>query len=595
MPPYVTDISHPALVKWKRERQEYEDAIEARCAATGEDKSKALRSVKNSFNRNLLNTLCKFEWGTTIEDVTEDRIRSELDNIIRNVMNDDIVDVDALFDQRLKMDLREADVKARVINYFMLCDDIILQHGLSSMFSTPNGIKEKCKFLKQYLEPVALRDAVDTHHRLVDSSSKTDEQALYQLVKDKALEQEKVFRLLAKRKQHPGEGSGKSRRESNKGQRSGVNQGKNARVVRNDTGEHRNVVSTPKAEQKSATNIKSKPRTGCFHCGKDHWLSQCPDLDEAAKEALLSERKAKKGSESNMSKRYRSKRLEQTSAVTNDDEDELLVGKALLSELGIDIEQQLEYLASRGTDEDDPFEEPDGMPPCRPSVGDVVMNVVDALVQDAIDRGVVDDYIASRLYEVYSPSKSAFLEKFNKRLIELGWVYENLTEPIAGVMPSLEVALEHCKGKMFYAMFDFLKGFWQLPLAKCSQEFLSYMTDKGIFTPTRVPQGSTDAALHFQSTVEMVLGDLVNKCVIVWIDDLLVFANTQEELVGAIDVVLTKLDEHGLILNPKKSTVFLKEVRWCGRIINQHGVGHDPERIQALREMPSPTTAAELQ
>ncbi|POM79585.1 Hypothetical protein PHPALM_2702, partial [Phytophthora palmivora] len=466
MPPYVTDISHPALVKWKRERQEYEDAIEARCAATGEDKSKGIREVGN---------LCRI-W--TIEDVTEDRIRSELDNIIRNVMNDDIVDVDALFDQRLKMDLREADVKARVINYFMLCDDIILQHGLSSMFSTPNGIKEKCKFLKQYLEPVALRDAVDTHHRLVDSSSKTDEQALYQLVKDKALEQEKVFRLLAKRKQHPGEGSGKSRRESNKGQRSGVNQGKNARVVRNDTGEHRNVVSTPKAEQKSATNIKSKPRTGCFHCGKDHWLSQCPDLDEAAKEALLSERKAKKGSESNTSKRYRSKRLEQTSAVTNDgqmtivlngkielpycadsgsdwnvisrkhvqqlqgqdstvkpvkldsavesravggslltsthavdirltlntaagpvrcqdpkrclivesDEDEVLVGKALLSELGIDIEQQLEYLASRGTDEDDPFEEPDGMPPCRPSVGDVVMNVVDALVQDAIDR-----------------------------------------------------------------------------------------------------------------------------------------------------------------------------------------------------------------
>ncbi|POM81598.1 LOW QUALITY PROTEIN: Hypothetical protein PHPALM_413 [Phytophthora palmivora] len=94
VPPYIADISHPVLVK---EHQEYEDAIEARCAATGEDKSKALRSVKNSFNRNLLNTLCKFEWGTTIEDATEDHIRSELDSIIRNVMNDDIVDVGALF------------------------------------------------------------------------------------------------------------------------------------------------------------------------------------------------------------------------------------------------------------------------------------------------------------------------------------------------------------------------------------------------------------------------------------------------------------------------------------------------------------------
>ncbi|ETN02809.1 hypothetical protein PPTG_15774 [Phytophthora nicotianae INRA-310] len=79
-------------------------------------------------------------------------------------MNDDIIDIDALFDQELKMNLREADVKARVINYFMLCDDIILQHELNSTFSTSNGIKKKCKFLKQYLEPAALRDAIDTHH-----------------------------------------------------------------------------------------------------------------------------------------------------------------------------------------------------------------------------------------------------------------------------------------------------------------------------------------------------------------------------------------------------------------------------------------------
>ncbi|POM71698.1 Hypothetical protein PHPALM_11701 [Phytophthora palmivora] len=200
-----------------------------------------------------------FEWGTAIEEVTEDRIRSELINIIRIVMNDVIADVNALFDQGLKVDLRETDVNGRVINYFILCDVIILQNGLSSMFSTPNGIKEKCKFLKQYLEPGALRDAVDTHRRLVDSSSKTDEQALYQLVKDKVLEQEKVFRLLAKRKQHPGEGSGKSLRESNRGQRTGANQGKTARVVRNDTGKHRNVV---------------------------HWLSQCPDLDEASIEHI---------------------------------------------------------------------------------------------------------------------------------------------------------------------------------------------------------------------------------------------------------------------------------------------------------------------
>eukprot|EP00644_Phytophthora_capsici_P000507 jgi/Phyca11/100340/e_gw1.4.303.1 len=86
--------------------------------------------------------------------------------------------------------------------------------------------------------------------------------------------------------------------------------------------------------------------------------------------------------------------------IVESDEDEMLVGKTLLSELGIDIEQQLEYLASRGADDDDSFDEPDGMPPCKSSVGDVVTNVVDALVQDAIDRGTIDDYITSRPYDV---------------------------------------------------------------------------------------------------------------------------------------------------------------------------------------------------
>eukprot|EP00644_Phytophthora_capsici_P015376 jgi/Phyca11/113645/e_gw1.24.580.1 len=181
--PYVNDISHPALVKWKRERQEYEDAIEARCATTGEDKSKALRSVKNSFNRQLLKTLCKFEWGTTVEVITEDRIVSELDKVIGNVMNDVILDIDSIFDTRLKMDLDQRDVKARVLNYFMLCDEIILENGLASTFATATGIKEKCRVLKKHLAPAALRDAVDSHLRLVDTTSKSDENALYALGK----------------------------------------------------------------------------------------------------------------------------------------------------------------------------------------------------------------------------------------------------------------------------------------------------------------------------------------------------------------------------------------------------------------------------
>ncbi|OWY90791.1 Retrotransposon protein, Ty3-gypsy subclass, partial [Phytophthora megakarya] len=135
----------------------------------------------------------------------------------------------------------------------------------------------------------------------------------------------------------------------------------------------------------------------------------------------------------------------------------------------------------------------------------------------------------------------------------------------------------------------------QLPLAKASQAILSYTTDRGIFTPTRVPQGCTDEALHFQSTVEELLKDCLHDCLLVWIDDLLAFADSTAELLDVIEAILTKLDEYGFKLNPKKCRFFLTEFRWCGRIISERGIGHDPARIEALQRIPEPTTAAELQ
>lgn len=227
---------------------------------------------------------------------------------------------------------------------------------------------------------------------------------------------------------------------------------------------------------------------------------------------------------------------------------------------------------------------------------------------------------------IYSLEKSRFFEAFNKELVALGWIYENaqsrwacpampvrkphsdefrqtsdyrpvneMTDSIVGVMPNLNADFEHCKGNKYYALFDFLKGFWQLPLAKRSQEVMSYMIDKKIYTSTRVPQGSTDAALHFQATVEKVLAELLHKNLLVWIDDLLVFEDTEDELVEVMIRMFGLLDQHELKLNPKKCEIYLTEVKWCGRIISAAGIGHDPERIEALQKIPYPSTAVELQ
>ncbi|POM74373.1 Putative retroelement [Phytophthora palmivora] len=226
----------------------------------------------------------------------------------------------------------------------------------------------------------------------------------------------------------------------------------------------------------------------------------------------------------------------------------------------------------------------------------------------------------------YAPEYQAFLESFNDKLVSLGWVYENpsrrracaallvrksggsdfrqtvdykpsnsQTEPIAGIMPNLHVDLEKVRGSRHFGLFDFIKGYWQLPLAKECQELLSYLTHRKIYTPRRVPQGSADAALYFQSTIERCYQALLYTHVLIWIDDLLLYAADIDTHLDKLQELLELTAKFGFKLSVVKSCVYKQEVKWCGKVINGEGVTHDSGRIEALQNMPYPTNAGELQ
>ncbi|KAJ8571900.1 hypothetical protein ON010_g4930 [Phytophthora cinnamomi] len=207
----------------------------------------------------------------------------------------------------------------------------------------------------------------------------------------------------------------------------------------------------------------------------------------------------------------------------------------------------------------------------------------------------------------YPPELQRFLEDFNDTLVSLGWVYENpearwacpslpvkkagstneyrqttdykpmnvQVEPIVGTMPNLDVDLER--------------------VAVASQEILSYMTHRKNYTPRRVPQGCSDAALHFQATMERCFASLLYKHLLVWIDDLLLYAKTVDEYLDKLEELFTLVDNFGFKLSATKSCVYKKQVKWCGKLIDGDGVRHDPARIEALGSLPHPSTAGQLQ
>eukprot|EP00644_Phytophthora_capsici_P019711 jgi/Phyca11/133830/e_gw1.799.4.1 len=121
------------------------------------------------------------------------------------------------------------------------------------------------------------------------------------------------------------------------------------------------------------------------------------------------------------------------------------------------------------------------------------------------------------------------------------------------------------------------------------------MTHRKIYTPRRVPQGWSDAALYFQATMERCFASLLYDHLLVRIDDLLLYAKTLDEYLDKLAELFSLVNEFGFKRSATKSSVFKKQVKLCGKLVDGSGVRHDPERIGALRAFPYPSTAGELQ
>jgi len=120
-------------------------------------------------------------------------------------------------------------------------------------------------------------------------------------------------------------------------------------------------------------------------------------------------------------------------------------------------------------------------------------------------------------------------------------------------------------------------------LAEESQEVYSFLTELGVFTRTRLIQESTDSGHAFQAWMIQVFEDMLYICVLIWIDDVLVYTRSFEDLLQAQRQIQSSKDRplvHGDHL--------------CGRKISVAGITFDPEMIESLLSLPEPENAANL-
>lgn len=195
---------------------------------------------------------------------------------------------------------------------------------------------------------------------------------------------------------------------------------------------------------------------------------------------------------------------------------------------------------------------------CRPSLSSVASPVVAARKPDGSLRLCID------------------YQKLNK------W-----TVPMSHPLPRVADRLKSLQGKKIFAKMDLRWGFHQLAVREDSKHLTAFCTKKGLYEFNRLPFGLKNASSFFQAKVEEILIGIAGT-VLVFIDDLVVAADTEEEFLRTLEEVLQRLSNAGVVLKASKCTFGADKVEYLGYVVDALGIRLTDKRIQAVSEYPVP-------
>jgi len=139
--------------------------------------------------------------------------------------------------------------------------------------------------------------------------------------------------------------------------------------------------------------------------------------------------------------------------------------------------------------------------------------------------------------------------------------------------------LDAFKGFSWFGILDLRSSFYQVPLAETDRDKTAFITRRRQWGFCSLPMGLSNSPVTFQHLMDMVLRGLTWESVLVYIDDIVVYAQTYEELKNRLEEVFNRLRGANLKLKPTKVKLFQCEIQFLGHRISGEGVTIDPDEI----------------
>ena len=159
-------------------------------------------------------------------------------------------------------------------------------------------------------------------------------------------------------------------------------------------------------------------------------------------------------------------------------------------------------------------------------------------------------------------------------------------------LPSVDYNLGRIENSKIFSKIDANSAFWQRKLSDKSKLLTTFITPWGRYCFERLPYGISIGSGRFQKVMEETLEGLEGvEC---QIDDVLVHSESQQIHDERLQAVLKRLAESNITLNLDKCEFSRSEAKVLGNIVSANGISPDPEKIEAIVNLPAPKNIREV-
>jgi hypothetical protein len=161
-------------------------------------------------------------------------------------------------------------------------------------------------------------------------------------------------------------------------------------------------------------------------------------------------------------------------------------------------------------------------------------------------------------------------------------------------LPRIDYLFDQLQGAKYFSKIDLRSRYHQLTIKEVDIQKTTIVTRYGQYEFTIMPFGLINAPAFFMNLMNKVFMEELDKFVVVFIDDILIYSKSHEDHEHHLRIVLGRLRAHQLYAKLSKCEFWLKKIAFLGHILTAEGIEVDPSKVEAVSKWKQPSNVSEV-